>query len=224
MAGPSEHAEIPAQGMPVSLRYLLGGSLSEGVAGAGAVAVAIIALADGGSFLLLSIATILVGSALMFEGASMAAKFTSLLQESSRGQLSSMELGAGMSGQLIGGMAVLTLGILSILGIAPVELTSIAAIIAGGSVLLGSGSTARMNAVKIERSGETEEARGLAHSAVSSAAGAQFFIGVGAIVLGILGTLYITPLNLASIAMLGVGFSVFVGGAALSGLSVMFRH
>jgi hypothetical protein len=206
------------------MRYLLGGSLSEGFAGAGAVAVAIIALAGHGSMILLSIATILVGAALMFEGGAIAARFTTLMEETSSGKLNSVELGAGMTAQLIGGMAVVTLGILALLGIAGLELTSIAAIVAGGAVLLGSGSTARMNSVKIERAGETEEAKGLAHSAVSSAASVQLFIGIGAVVLGILGVLNIATGQLASIAMLAVGFSVLMGGAALSGMSIMFRR
>ena len=224
MADTYQHVQDQTHEMPISMRYLLGGSLSEGFAGAAAVAISIIALADGGSTIMQSIATILVGAALMFEGGAIAARFTNLLQETSGGKLNSMELGAGMTAQLIGGMGVLTLGILALIGIVPVALSSVAAIIAGGAVLLGSGATARMNAVKIERSGETEEARGLAHSAVSSAAGMQLFIGIGAIVLGILAVLSIDPGHLVSIAMLAVGFSVLMGGAALSGLSVMFRH
>ncbi len=224
MAETYPQTPIRTHELPIAMRYLLGGSLTEGFAGAGAVAIAIIAIAEGGSLLMISIATILVGLALLFEGGSIAARFTSLMNQTSEGKLDSVELGAGMSAQLIGGLGVITLGILSLLGIATLELSSIAAIIAGGSVLLGSASTARMNALKIERSGESEEARGLAHAAVSSAASVELFIGVGAVVLGILAVLGISTAHLTSIAMLSVGFSVLMGGAAISGLSVMFRR
>jgi hypothetical protein len=224
MAETYPHPQTRLHELPGSLRYLLGGSLSEGFAGAGAVAVSIIAIADGDSMTLISIATILVGLALLFEGGSIAARFSSLINQTSEGKLDSVELGAGMSAQLLGGLGVVTLGILSLLGITTLELTSVAAIIAGGSVLLGAASTARINAVKIERSGDNEETRGLAHAAVSSAASMQLLIGIGATVLGILAVLSIQPAQLASIAMLAVGFSVLLSGAAISGLSVMFRR
>jgi len=224
MAETYPQSQAQMRELPISMRYLLGGSLSEGFAGAGAVAIGIIALAEGGSLTMISIATILVGLALLFEGGSIAARFTNLMNQTSEGKLDSVELGAGMSAQLIGGLGVITMGILSLLGIASLELSSIAAIIAGGSVLLGSASTARMNRVKIERSGENEETRGLAHTAVSSAASVELFIGIGAVVLGILAVLGITAAQLTSIAMLAVGFSVLMGGAALSSLSVMFRR
>lgn len=207
-----------------SLRYLLGGSLSEGLAGAGAVAVAIIALASGSAMTLMAIATILVGGALIFEGGAIAARFASLLHETSEGRLDAMEFGTGMTAQVIGGVGVTTLGILALLGIAPTSLVSVAAIVAGGSVLLGAGTTARLNAVKINRSGGSEESKGLAHGAVSSASGVQLFIGIGAITLGILGVLGISPNLLSTIAMLGVGFAVLMGGAAISGLAMAIRR
>ncbi len=224
MAVPHEQVHTQTREIQSSMRYLLGGSLSEGLAGAGAVAVAIIALASGDSAVLLSIATILVGGALMFEGGAIAARYSNLLHETSHGAIDSTELGAGMSAQLIGGMGVVTLGILALLSVDATVLAPIAAIVGGGAVLLGSGATARMNALKIEKSGESDEARHLAHAAVSSAAGVQLFIGISAIVLGILGVLHIATAQLAVIAMLALGASVLMGGAALSGMSVMFRR
>lgn len=224
MAVPHEQVHAESRELQMSMRYLLGGSLSEGFAGAGAVAVAIITLASHGSMILLSIATILVGAALMFEGGAIAARYTNLLHETSHGGIDATELGTGMTAQLIGGMGVITLGILALLSIDATVLAPIAAIIGGGSVLLGSGATARMNTVKVHRSNESEEARSLAHAAIGSAASAQLFIGISAIVLGILGVLHIAAMQLSVIAMLALGFSVLMGGAALSGMSVMFRR
>jgi hypothetical protein len=207
-----------------SLSFILGGSLVEGIAGAGAVVVSIIALASGGAAVLMSIATILVGAALMFEGFSIASHFTALMQETSNGSLDSVEFGAGMTSQVIGGMGVTTLGILALLGLSPGQLVSVAAIAAGGAVLLGSGTTSRLNTLKIHHSGDSDEAKSLAHAAVSSASGSEFLIGIGAIVLGILAVLNISPMILSIIAILAVGFSVLMGGSALSGLAMLSRR
>jgi hypothetical protein len=220
-----EHAvRIDSHERAISMRYVLGGSLSEGLAGAGAVAVAIIALASGSSATLMSIATILVGAALVFEGAAISARFNDLMHETSDGGLSAVEFGAGTTAQVVGGMAVVTLGILALLGLSPTELVAVAAIVAGGAVLLGSGTTSRMNALRIDRSKDSAEAQGLAHAAVSSAAGTQLFLGVGAIALGILAVLNISPSLLSIIAMLATGFAVLMSGSALSGLGLAARR
>jgi hypothetical protein len=224
MANHETVARIVAHERAETMGFVLGGSLIEGLAGAGAVVLAIIALASGGAQILMAITTIVVGGALMFQGGAIAARFRDLLEQTSNGALESIEFGAGMTAQVIGGIGVATLGILSLIGLSPAELVSVAAIVAGGTILLGSGTTSRINAIRIEGSDESEQARHLAHAAVASAAGTEMFIGIGAIALGILAVLNVAPSLLSIIAMLAVGSSVLLGGSTLTGLSFLARR
>jgi len=166
----------------------------------------------------------LIGGALFFEGGAVASRFSTLLSETSNGRLQSTEFGSGMTAELMGGMVTVALGILSLLGVSSMELNSIAAIVAGGSVFIGSMLTSRLQHLGISRSQESEESRDLAHSAVSSAANIQVLIGFGAAVLGLLGLLHMAPHTLSLVAMLSLGVAVLVSGGSLSGLAMMLRH
>ena len=223
MADQHAYAEIHPE--RTSLRYLLGGSLTEGIGGAAAIVVAIAGLATLSSpYPLVSIAVILVGGALFFEGSSVASRFTTLLSETSNGKLQMAEFSGGMTAEVLGGMVVVALGILALLRVSTIELNSIAAIVAGGSVFVGSMLTARLHHLGITRSGDSQEARDLAHSAVSSAANVQLLIGFGAAVLGLLSLLNIAPETLSLVAMLSLGVAMLVSGGALSSLALMLRH
>jgi hypothetical protein len=206
------------------MRYLLGGSMSEVIAGAGAIAVAIAGLASPIPTALLPISVILVGIGLLFVGGAIASRFSTLLHETSEGRLDAAEFGGGLTVQIVGGMGTIALGIISLLQISTISLSAVAAIVAGGAVLLGSGTNARLNALRINRSTESEEARSLAHVAVSSAINMDVLIGLGAVVLGILAVLRISPLYLSLVAMLGLGFSILISGAALTGLTSAFKR
>ncbi len=208
----------------VSMKYLLGGSMSEVISGAGAIAVAIAGLASPVPTALLPISVILVGIGLLFVGGAVASRYSNLLHETSEGRLDAAEFGGGLTVQIIGGAGTIALGILSLLQISVFTLAPVAAIIAGGAVLLGSGTNARLNALHIAKATESEEARNLAHVAVSSAVNIDILIGLGAIVLGILGILHIQTMILSLVAMLGVGFSILTSGAALTGLTAAFRR
>lgn len=220
-----QHAYAETRSEQISMRYLLGGSMTEGIAGAGAIVVAIAGLATlGSNNPLLAIAVILVGGALFFEGGAVASRFSSLLSETSNGRMQSAEFGSGMTAELMGGMVTVALGILSLLHVSSLELTSVAAIVAGGSVFLGSMLTSRLQHLGIARSQESDEARDLAHSAVTSAANTQVLIGFGAAVLGLLGLLHIAPHTLALVSMLALGVAVLISGGSLSGLAMMIRR
>lgn len=227
MADQHAYAETHPGAHPeqISLKYLLGGSMSEGIAGLAAMVVAIAGLATLNSpNPLVSIAVILVGGALFFEGGAVASRFSTLLSETTNGRLQSAEFGSGMTAELLGGMVTAALGILSLLRVSTLELNSVAAIVAGGSIFLGSMLTSRLHHLGIARSGESQEARDLAHSAVSSAANIQVFIGFGAGVLGLLGLLNIATHTLTLVAMLSLGVAVLVSGGSLSGLAMMLRR
>jgi hypothetical protein len=222
MADATTHETIEERHM---VRTVITGSLGEGIAGGAAVALSIIGLANILSALMLSIATIAIGASLMFEGGSVAARFSDILSETTKGRLDAADLGIGMTAELIGGIAGLALGILALLNIYPMVLVPTAAIVFGGTLFLGSGVTAKLSSIEIARSSENQTFKEVSREAVSAAASVQLLIGLGAVTLGILSLIGMSPVTLSLVAMLGISFSSLLTGTAVSGrLTNIFRH
>jgi hypothetical protein len=208
-----------------SAEFVAGGSLTEAIAGLGAVVLAIVALAGLFPAYLGPIAAIVLGVALLFEGGSIAARYSRLLGEVVASHRVASELGGGMSAELLGGAGGIVLGILALLGLAPDVLMSVVAIVFGGALLLGSSATWSLNHLIVEHwyAGH-ETARRVARSMVSAAAGAQVLVGIGAVVLGIVALVGMHPMMLSLIAILAVGASVALSGSAVSGKMFSMLH
>jgi hypothetical protein len=199
-----------------AIRTVAGGSMGEGIAGAAAIALSIIGLAGTLSMLLMSIALIAVGVGLVFQGAAIAAKFSDLLYRASRGRLEGIEFGAGMSAELLGGAAGVALGILALVGVAPMTLAPIAVIVLGGSVLLGSNITSRLNTLISVGQGQEEQTLRITREMMKASTDVQLLISLGAIALGILALLNLAPLALTMVGILAIGFSVLMSGTAVT--------
>ena len=206
------HAE--ARPSKAALEVVMGGSLAEGIVGTGGMALAILGLAGVYPGLMLSVSTIAVGAALLFEGGAVASRLSHLMA-ATQGRMET-EIGSGVTAEFIGGLTGLALGILSLLGVLSSTLIPIAAIIYGGSLIMGAGVTSRINAFAISRSTESEGFRQIAHEAPSAASGVQILIGLAAITLGILALVNISPLTLSLVAMLAVGFADLLTGTTIS--------
>jgi hypothetical protein len=215
--------ELQTQGISTTAEVVAGGSLVEAVAGAGAVVLAIIGLAGILPTWMLTIATISAGAGLLLEGAAIAARNNKLIERLS--EPGAAEFEAGMTAEFLGGAGAVALGILGLVGVLPYVLTSIAAIVLGGSLLVGAGATERINSVvsRYERQrGAHEHAL---REAVRTAAGAQVFVGMGVVVLGILGLVNFVPLTLSLVAMLSVGGALLLSGSTLCSRMVhMFSY
>ncbi len=190
--------------------------MAETIGGAGAVVLAILALAGLLPAYLAAIATIAVGAALLFEGAAVAGRYRDLLKRVSENEIQATELGGGVSAESLGGLAGIALGILALLGVAPMALMSVAMIVLGGALLLSAGATSRLNHLQM-RKNTSPMAQMVAREAVSTAAGTQVLAGAGAIVLGILAVQGIAALVLVDVAALALGASVLLSGTALGG-------
>jgi hypothetical protein len=224
--------ETPANRLPVqereeekSAEVVAGGSTVEAIAGVVAVVLAILGLAGLLPVYMLDIATIAVGVALLFEGGAIAMRYSRLLSETAGSRMSSTEMGGGMSVEILGGIAGIALGILALLGLVSLTLTAVAAIVFGATLLLSSGTTTRLNCLMIDGHGWSDTTRHMAREAVLSAASVQVLVGLAGGVLGLLALLGIHPLTLTLVAMLCVGGSVLLSGAAVSGkmLSILRR-
>ena len=95
-----------------------------------------------------------------------------------------------MSAEFVGGATGITLGLLALLAVAPVTLTSVAVIVFGGALLLGSGANWRVSSAL--SGGDTQRGEEMARQAVNAASGAQVLVALGSAVLGIRGRLRIT--------------------------------
>lgn len=203
------------------------GSAVAALCGLGAVVLTILGLAGMAPTPLCSIAVICAGAALAFEGGSISAKYHEIIEASGGSKKHAAEVESGMSAEMLGGIAGIVLGILALIGLVPVLLVEIAAIVFGATLLLGSGTQHRLNQM-INLRPTDQHAAHVAHEAVATATGADVLIGIGAIVLGILGLVgiaaHVAPV-LALVAILAVGVAELLSGSAVGArMGTIFHH
>jgi hypothetical protein len=182
---------------------MFSGSTLEGLAGAGAVVLSILALIGLFPFYLVAIATLAVGFALLMEGSASSARLARAVHEATAGKTTLGELGGGISMEYFGGIAGLALGILSLAGLIPAVLLPVAAIVYGVVHFFGSAVTANVRIWSF--ADQPENIRRLIEASARGAAGIQGLIGIGGAVLGILALIGMVPLTLTIIAMLAFG-------------------
>lgn len=199
---------------------VIGGSTTEALAGAAAIVLTILGLANLAPNFMVAVAAIALGAALIFDGGAIAAEYSRLLAHTGNGALQSAELGGGASMQMGGGIAAAVLGVLALLSVDAASLMAIAAIVLGGTTVFSSGVSARLNRLKIETSSDHETAKRVAREALTAAAGTDILVGLAAIVLGILALVGLAPLTLTLVAMLALGASVLLNGSAVIGKMV----
>jgi hypothetical protein len=193
------------------------GTMAEEIAAGAAAVLAIVSLAGKGPALLLPIAVIALGAALLFEGAAITSRFYELLSETTRNQLNTLELGSGMTAESMAGIFGITLGILSIFGLVPVILISAAVVGIGGCLILGAGANVRLNALKALTSAHHPLVREIVREAVLATTGLQVLIGLGGVTLGIIALTGVEPKILSEVAILGMSGSLLLSGTALAG-------
>jgi hypothetical protein len=196
------------------------GSVTELVAGVGALGLAILGLAGVLPNLLAAIATIAVGAGLLFAGFGVAARYADVSVEIGDQPAQNTELTGGMIAEFVAGAAGIVLGILALLGTVPLILLSSAAIVFGAGLLLSAGVTSRLNGLTLEHAAPTERGRRLSREAVTAAAGLQALVGIGAVVLGILAVVGMVPLTLVLVALVSLGAAMLLGGTAIWGRSL----
>jgi hypothetical protein len=201
---------------------ITGGSSLEALGGAGAVVLAIIALAGFIPFYMTAIATIAIGGALLAHGAAVAARWndtvTRIGDETER-----VELVGGMSSEVLGGAAAVALGIIALAGVLPIVLLPVAAIVVGASVLLA--APAQPEIAGFARDPDRRMDR-VTYQGTQATSGTMVLAGAGAIVLGILALIHVGPaLVLSVVAMLAVGGAVLLcGGVLTARFARQLRH
>jgi hypothetical protein len=214
-----------------SMKVVSGGTTLEALAGAAVITLSIIGLANVVPGYMMAIAAICAGAALLIEGAAVMARYSKLVHETEAGagKTTKTELGGGTSLEVLGGIAGIVLGILSVIGIVPDVLSAIAVIVFGGTLLLSSGTTSRLRELETLSEHRHERLHAVTRQALNAAAGIQAMVGLAAIVLGILGLVFLANAALATtltlVGLLCIGSSLlFSGGAITSRMSAFLAE
>ena len=205
-------------------KVVAGGSITEALAGLAAAALAILGLTGILPGYFAAIATIAVGVALLAQGGAVAARWSRIMAETPGYDLDARgDLSSGITGEILGGATGIVLGILALVGVAPHILIPVALLAFGGAMLVGTGATVDIGAMR-GAAGSSRFDRG-ARDLTVAASGTQMLIGVTTIVLGILALIGIDALTLSLVGLLAAGASILFSGSAVSSrmLSVLRR-
>ncbi len=127
-----------------TLKVAAGGSMMEAIGALATIALAIVGLAGVFSSTMASIATIIVGAAILIEGGSVGASSWALSRSSSASTTKTQTaVGGGLGAQTLWGVAGIVLGILALLGVSQLTLLSVAVLVFGASFMLGSFASAQ---------------------------------------------------------------------------------
>ncbi len=202
------------------------GGLADAIGGIATVVLAILALAGVHREIILPIAVIVFGAALLIQGGTMLSEYASIIFPASSIGASSEQFGVGsLSTLFLVGVAGIVLGILALLGISAEILTAIAVIAFGSALILTSNAVRHLYMLQssANRSGVPRAGTELlAGEMASGSAGVQMLAGLASLVLGILAVLEINHDILTLAALIVLGATVILTGSALTGLVIGF--
>jgi hypothetical protein len=202
------------------------GAATESMGGVAVIVLTIIALAGVLTTVLNDIAGIVFGAAFIVEGAALAARHSSIMDQVQDTGVDQLEMGGGMTVELVAGLAAIALGILSLVGVVPTVLMPVLVITGGAGLVLSAGAVQRLNDMRATALDIGHTPRMVARTALSSAAAGQMLAGIGAGTLGILALIGVgAPAILTSVGLLVLGAAITLSGTALSGKMLsLFRQ
>ncbi|MBV1697391.1 MAG: hypothetical protein KGK33_08690 [Hyphomicrobiales bacterium] len=200
------------------------GGFVDALGGIATMVLAIIALSGVKAEILLSIATIVFGAALLIQAGAMLSEFA-LIESSAEASAGSG--GAGLSGLFLVGAAGIVLGVLALLGVHPSMLTAVAAVAFGGALVVSSSAvwhllTSRSIATRFQTRGSMLGK--VASDVAAGSSGVQGMAGLAVIVLGILAIAGTNSLMLTLVALLVAGAAIVMTGSTLSGTMIGFMR
>ncbi len=193
-----------------------GGSIAKALLGAGTIVLIIIAFTGVVPKTLTAIAAIAVGAGLLLEGMAIGAEYKKILERVHYDPQVKSEL-AGVGIEIFFGAGVITLGILSLIGLVPLVLNAVAAITAGAALAVTADLLGRLDQVNLGQAGKQDSVSRATHLIASSAAGVQVMAGVAAIVLGTLSLIDTAPMTLNQVAFITLGAALLLSGIASGG-------
>jgi hypothetical protein len=193
------------------------GGFVDALGGIATIVLAIIGLAGVKAEMLVAIATVVFGAALLIQGGAMLTEFA---QIETAPETSGTTSAGGLSALFLVGFAGIVLGVLALLGIYAPVLTAAAAIAFGAALIISSSAvwqllTSRSIATRFER--HSPLLRVMASEVAAGSAGLQAMAGLAVIVLGILAVAGVYTTGLSLIALLIAGAAIVLTGSSLSG-------
>lgn len=196
-----------------------GGAATESMGGVAVIVLTILSLLGVVPRILTPVAGIVFGIAFMVEGAAIAARQATIIEQTEKTSVQELEVGGGVTIELTVGAAAIVLGVLALIGIVPAILMAALTTAAGVGLILSAGSVQRLNEVQtnLANPNVTPQRASVAHIATSSAAGVQFLAGLAVTILGILGlTRTGFPLIMSTVGLLVLGCAITLSGTALA--------
>ncbi len=199
------------------------GAAVEAVGGLGVIVLSILGLIGLAPDYLGPIAGIVFGVSVLTQGTAIAAEHASLFSKVAGTSFREIELGSGMTAEIMAGGAAIVLGVLSLLQISTDILLPALVIAGGAAVMLTAGSVRRLNDLKLEAAESEDSAQRIMRATTSGAAASQVLAGIAAVVLGIIAlaststAATATWMTLSLVGLLVLGASIVMSGGSLTG-------
>jgi len=200
------------------------GGFVDALGGIATIVLAIIALAGVKPEILVAIAAVVFGAALLIQGGAMLTEFAQI-ETAPEGD--SAASGGGVSALFLVGFAGIVLGVLALLGVHTPVLTAVSAIAFGAALVISSSAvwqllTSRSVAARFQA--RNPMLRVMASEVAAGSSGLQAMAGLAVIVLGILAVAGVFSGTLTLIAFLVAGAAIVLTGSTLSGTMTGFMR
>lgn len=199
------------------------------IAGIAVAVLAILSLIGVIPRILLPIAGIVFGIAMVFESVGITGEHRKLGRWLAETSSERVEFGGGVGVEAAVGIAAVALGILALIGVASTTLMPILVLAGGAGLMIAVGTVYRLHDLQLSSLSASDFGRRLRHESMAGAAAVETLTGLAALVLGILALVSTVPAAggyglLAEIGMICLGVGVAIGGGALAGRSTMLYH
>jgi hypothetical protein len=221
-----DYREPDRRAEPQALAVVAAGSAVKTVGGIAVAVLAILALLGVIPAILMPIAGIVFGVAMLFEGLGITSEYRKLGRWLADTSAERIELAGGTGIEVAVGVAAIVLGILALVGVAPATLIPVLVIAGGAGLMIAVGTVHRLSDLQLMTTGASDFGRSLRHESIAGAAIVQTMGGLAALVLGILSLIWSGTTAsgyglLAQIGMICLGVAAAIAGGAIAGRSTM---
>lgn len=198
------------------------GGLADAVGGIATIILAIVALSGVNPGILVPVAVIVFGAALLVQGGTMLTEYSHVIFPSPGVGSIEQFRGGNLSAIFLVGIGGVVLGILALLGIAAETLTGVAVIAFGAALVLTANAVRELQVFR--PTGGMTGSEMIAGEMASGSAGVQLLAGLTAVVLGILAVSGVNPVALMLSALIVLGGAIVLSGSTLSGMVLSFMR